>query len=99
MSDPRPDCPTYASLTDSVIDRPGGRYVTPAPTSAPATRLPAPQWCNDAALVPMEPPLGWDIGTLPDLGFPHEARLEREAKAKSEREAAHEPAPTQLRRI
>jgi hypothetical protein len=72
MSNPRPEAEalTYAGLTDSMIDRLGGRYAAIAPT--PATRLPAPQWCIDGELMPMEPPLGWDINAVPDLGLPHE---------------------------
>jgi hypothetical protein len=38
--------------------------------SAPMPPLPAPAWCIDAAAVPDEPPLGFDINEVPDLGFP-----------------------------
>lgn len=30
--------------------------------------LPVPAWCIDP--VPIEPPLGWDVNAVPDLGFP-----------------------------
>jgi len=51
-----------------------GRYAKASPmltgsTAAPV-KLPSPQWCADAALVPTEPSLGIDINEVPDLGMP-----------------------------
>lgn len=65
---------TYFSRASADDDAPGGRWAKPSPhvtgSTALAPMLPAPDWSQ--ARVPDEPPLGFRVDDLPDLGFPLE---------------------------
>ena len=71
---------TYYALAQ-VDDADAGARPAVIGASAHGPKLPAPQWCTDAAaLVPPEPPLGLRVDEVPDLGFPNQERTDDDAE-------------------
>lgn len=63
---------TYFQIARGSADEAGGRFARQQPSAivgADPLPLVAPAWSSDLAKLGPEPPLGFDVNEVPDLGF------------------------------